>query len=140
MAMPEGPEVKTVARTLAQSLVGRTLDTFWHSSFSLRIKVDYQQFERLCGHSVDDVYSYGKVIFIGVNKKPALIAQLGMTGQLVVVKKTTPVLPHTHLRWSLLGQEDELRYVDQRRFGLINVCDEAQERLVLKKLARIHFL
>lgn len=132
--MPEGPEVRTVARTLAQKLVGQEFGTLWHSSFSLRRQVDYEALRHLENASIDDVSAYGKVLFISVRKKTAMMAQLGMTGQLKVEALEAPLLPHTHLRWPLNTSAAELRYVDPRRFGLIDACDEDGKKAIIARL------
>ncbi len=132
--MPEGPEVKTVARTLGQNLVGKELGSLWHSSLSLRKVVDYQRLKKLENSVVDDVLCYGKILFISANKKIAMMAQLGMTGQLKVEKINAPVLKHTHLRWPLKNTKLELRYVDPRRFGLIDACDENTQQKIIAGL------
>lgn len=132
--MPEGPEVKTVARTLAESLVGHSLGTLWHSSHRLRRAVDYQAFKILENKPIDEVSCYGKVLFFSSMEKPILMAQLGMTGQLTVAEQHAPLKDHTHLRWQIRGQDKELRYVDPRRFGLVDVCDEEQKQAIISKL------
>lgn len=132
--MPEGPEVKTVARTLKEALVGKTLNTFWHSPYQLRKPADYKSLKRLTDQTIDDVYSYGKVLFISANKKPFIFAQLGMTGQLMVCPKHEPIMPHTHARWSIEKTAQELRYIDPRRFGLIDSCDEKKQQTIINRL------
>ncbi len=132
--MPEGPEVKTVARTLAHALVGQELGSLWHSAYSLRRPVDYALVKQFENHVVDDVSCYGKLLFINTKKKPALMAQLGMTGQLVVVPESSPIAPHTHIRWKLKNSRQELRYVDPRRFGVFDICDEANKQKLIERL------
>ncbi len=63
-----------------------------------------------------------------------MVAQLGMTGQLTVQPEDGPIKPHTHLRWPLKNTGRELRYVDPRRFGLIDVCDEGVKKAILGRL------
>ncbi len=132
--MPEGPEVKTVARTLAEQLVGHVLGLLWHSHARLRRAVDYRQLKKLENHQIDRVFCYGKVLFISTKAKPHIMAQLGMTGQLKVTALSEPLAPHTHLRWPLKNTSKELRYVDPRRFGLIDACDEHSHRAIIAKL------
>lgn len=132
--MPEGPEVKTIARTLAEKLVGKKLGVLWHSEFRLRHDVDYRKIKEFEHHVVDDISCYGKLLFVDVNRKPALLAQLGMTGQLSVVKAKQTVLPHTHIRWPLINTDEELRYVDPRRFGLFSACDARERRAHIERL------
>src|SRR5579871_530639 len=138
--MPEGPEVKTVARTLACEMVGHELGELWHSHHRLRAAVDYSLLRRVENTVVDGVSAYGKVLFISVDQKPAIMAQLGMTGQLTVTSTKTPVLTHTHLRWPLKDTGRELRYVDPRRFGLIAPCDEEQKEAIINRLGPDPFL
>lgn len=132
--MPEGPEVKTVARTLGEHLVGKKLGLLWHSPFRLRKDADYERLKKLENSIVNDVSCYGKVLFISANEKTAMMAQLGMTGQLKVETTKSPVAKHTHIRWPLKNTELELRYVDPRRFGLIDACDEKSKQHIINRL------
>jgi formamidopyrimidine-DNA glycosylase len=132
--MPEGPEVKTVARTLANNLIGKRLGAFWHSEQKLRTKVDHEKIRKLEDRVVDNVDCYGKLLFIDVDKQPALLAQLGMTGQLSVVSRNAPVVAHTHVRWPLIDTDQELRYVDPRRFGLFAPCDAREKETRISRL------
>ena len=132
--MPEGPEVKTVARTLAENLVGERFGSLWHSEQKLRRAVDYSTFKSLENKQIDDISCYGKVLFISSEKKPVLMAQLGMTGQLTVNNIDDPLKAHTHVRLKILDGNKELRYVDPRRFGLIDTCDEMRKQAIINKL------
>jgi len=132
--MPEGPEVKTVAKTLFKRLGGKELGSLWHSHLPLRRHVDYGALRRLENSIIDGISTHGKVLFFSVNHKTAIMAQLGMTGQLKVQEIDEPLLPHTHLRWQLKRSNFEIRYVDPRRFGLIDACDEDLKARIIKKL------
>ncbi len=132
--MPEGPEVKTVAKTLHQSLVGKELGSLWHSPARLRKAANYEALKKLEHTIIDEVSCYGKVLFISANKKTAILAQLGMTGQLKVESIEAPLMKHTHLRWPLKQSNVEIRYVDPRRFGLIDSCDEATKKDIISRL------
>jgi formamidopyrimidine-DNA glycosylase len=132
--MPEGPEVKTVAKTLLARLGGKELGSLWHSHLPLRRHVDYGALKRFENSIIDGIETHGKVLFFTINKKTAIMAQLGMTGQLKVQEIDEPLLPHTHLRWQLKSSNFELRYVDPRRFGLIEACDEDLKARLIKKL------
>src|SRR5262245_20026191 len=106
--MPEGPEVKTVARTLAQELIGKRLGSLWHSALPLREVPDYTALRRCENKVVDDVTCYGKVLFVVAQEKPIWFAQLGMTGQLKVEPLEAPLLAHTHVRWRLQDTDREI--------------------------------
>lgn len=132
--MPEGPEVKTVARTLQEKLIGQQLGALWHSAYKLRRPVNYQSLKSLEKSVISGVSAYGKVLFIEINNHAAIVVQLGMTGQLKVETTNTPVARHTHVRWSLKNTPYELRYVDPRRFGLFDICDEQMRKQIINKL------
>jgi len=132
--MPEGPEVKTVARTLADQLVGRRLGVLWHSAHKLRRTVDYSRLEKLKARQISGVSCYGKILFISADEQPIIFAQLGMTGQLHVEEKKAPIKPHTHIRWELLDSSFELRYVDPRRFGLFDLCNNEIQQEIINRL------
>lgn len=132
--MPEGPEVKTVATTLHKNLAGKELGSLWHSPARLRKPTDYKALKRLENQRIDAVSCYGKVLFISVNHQTALVAQLGMTGQLKVEESDAPLAKHTHVRWLLKETNQEIRYVDPRRFGLIDACDEELKKAIIARL------
>ncbi|WP_313949461.1 DNA-formamidopyrimidine glycosylase family protein, partial [Frankia sp. AvcI1] len=52
----------------------------------------------------------------------ALIAHLGMSGQLLVVPPTTPDQRHLRIRFTFVDGGRELRFVDQRTFGGLAVA------------------
>src|SRR5262245_9974374 len=99
--MPEGPEIKTVARTLAREIVGRKLGPLWHSHLPLRNLVNYEALKTLENLVVEEVSCYGKILFIHTQQEPRIFVQLGMTGQLVVTSVHEKVATHTHMRWQL---------------------------------------
>lgn len=138
--MPEGPEIKTVTKTLQESVLEKELGLLWHSSLSLRKAADYQALKTLQNKKVSDISCYGKVIFFKVNEKTSIMAQLGMTGQLKVCEKNSAVEKHTHVRWPLKNTDFELRYVDPRRFGLVDACDEEKKQQIIAKLGPDPFL
>jgi formamidopyrimidine-DNA glycosylase len=123
-----------VAKTLGQSLVGKELGSLWHSPARLRKVADYGALKRLENSKIDEVSCYGKILFISANQKTAIVAQLGMTGQLKVEDIDAPLMKHTHLRWPLKHSSQEIRYVDPRRFGLIDACDEHSKKTIINRL------
>lgn len=132
--MPEGPEVKKIAHTLNLSLKNNCLGELWLSGLKLRKEVNYSLLKTLQNMKIASVDCYGKILFMYTNKQPILMAQMGMTGQLIIEDQSTLLKPHTHVRWQIKNTSKELRYVDIRRFGLIDSCDEAKKAQILSKL------
>lgn len=114
--MPEGPEVETIRASLAPVLLGRTFRTAWASRLSLRAPVTSAALRPLVGRRVLALGRRGKAMWIEVEGERGLLVRLGMTGRLLVQPTAQEPERHTHVRLGLNGDE-ELRFVDPRRFG-----------------------
>lgn len=126
--MPEGPEVETVRRTLEPLLVGRTLGAGWASRQKLRTPVTTRQLSFLEGRRVLTLGRHGKLMWLDAEGDVGLLLRLGMTGKLLVEPKENPRHPHTHVVIPLDEGDQELRYVDVRRFGEVVPFKSVKER------------
>ena len=115
--MPEGPEVETVRRSLLDVVVGRRIGRVRMSGLKLRTAVSPRDFKKLEGLSITDVGRRGKLLWLRAEDDAGIFVRLGMTGRLVVDKVQARPAPHTHVRIPLAPGQEELRYVDARRFG-----------------------
>jgi len=70
----------------------------------------------LRGATVGTVRRRGKYLWLPVDAD-ALLAHLGMSGQLVVGEPGRPLTPHVRARFSFTDGGPDLRFVDQRTFG-----------------------
>jgi formamidopyrimidine-DNA glycosylase len=119
--MPELPEVETVANGVHQRVRGDIIESVWFSSKPEPFKTSPAKMARaLTGKKIDRVHRVGKHIVFDLAEKTQWIVHLGMTGRLLVCAASVPVPPHTHaiLR---LSSGRELRFVDARRFGRLDV-------------------
>jgi formamidopyrimidine-DNA glycosylase len=125
--MPELPEVETIVRGLDPLLRGRRVEGVWWSGQGLHLgrKVDLRGLRAVTvGRAIAGVRRRGKYILVDVGRQEGegegegVILHLGMTGRLRVQPKTAPRVPHTHVVFALAG-DDELRFVDARRFGWV---------------------
>jgi formamidopyrimidine-DNA glycosylase len=125
--MPELPEVETVRRTLAPA-VGATIRGAWTSGKGLHMhrKPPRAALRALTGAKITALRRHGKYLLIDTDGPSSVLAHLGMTGRLLIVPKAAPRAKHTHVVLDL--GERELRYVDARRFGQIDVVERATER------------
>lgn len=122
--MPELPDVELVARRLQRAAAGRmiravrvlTPATVRSHSPTAFIRV-------LRGRRIEHVKRRGKYLLIGLNGGLTLVAHLRMTGDFEVVRTDRPVHPHTRVILNL-GAHD-LRFVDQRRFGHMDLVAAA---------------
>ncbi|HEY8926024.1 MAG TPA: bifunctional DNA-formamidopyrimidine glycosylase/DNA-(apurinic or apyrimidinic site) lyase [Polyangia bacterium] len=126
--MPELPEVETIARDLAASIVGARVRSVWGSGFGLHLgrAVDLAGIRRVCaGRRIGAVRRKGKFLLVELEDaraaarpeaRPGLVIHLGMSGRLRVEEASAARAPHTHVVLTLEGSR-ELRFVDPRRFG-----------------------
>jgi formamidopyrimidine-DNA glycosylase len=123
--VPELPEVETIASDLRPHLVGRTI-----VSCELRFPTIVRHPEPevfadlIAGHRIESVKRRGKYILIALGDERLLVVHLGMTGQLRLVSRETPIPNHTHAIFTL-DDGRQLRYRDPRRFGRLLLGTEA---------------
>ncbi len=126
--MPELPEVETVRRTLAP-VVGVTITSVWDSGKGLhmRRKPPRKALQMLVGSRITGLRRVGKYLLVDCDSNRLLLVHLGMTGRLLIARNQTPRAKHTHVVLGL-ADERELRFVDARRFGRIDVVERVRER------------
>jgi formamidopyrimidine-DNA glycosylase len=123
--MPELPEVETVRRGLAHWVVGRTIAVVAvsHPRAVRRHLGGTQDFlDLLTGRTIEDALRRGKYLWLPLDSGDALVAHLGMSGQLLVLEPGTPPGPHLRVRFAFTDGGPELRFVDQRTFGGLSVA------------------
>jgi formamidopyrimidine-DNA glycosylase len=123
--VPELPEVEVVRRGLARGLTGRTIDAVQvlHPRAVRRHEAGADQFAaRLPSCSVHAVSRRGKYLWLVLDRpdsrvREALLGHLGMSGQLLVVPSSKSAESHLRVRITFADGGRELRFVDQRTFG-----------------------
>lgn len=118
--MPELPEVETVRRMLASSIVGRTILAIEERDFP-GVMGDLTIAEAsaaLAGAEITAVERRAKYLFIRLDTDDALIVHLRMTGRLLVVPAAAAPIRFEHLAIKLNG-DLALRFGDQRKFGRV---------------------
>ena len=117
--MPELPEVETVRRGLERHVAGRTIDTVrvLHPRAVRRHVAGPDDFSAaLAGRSLDSAQRRGKYLWMSAGED-ALLAHLGMSGQLLVGEPERPVSPHVRIWFTFKDDGPDLRFTDQRTFG-----------------------
>ncbi len=121
--MPELPEVEVVRRGHARWVVGAPLGDaeVLHPRPVRRHEARAGDFaSRLRGAAVVDVVRRGKFCWLELDTGEALLAHLGMSGQLLLQPPDAAGERHLRVRIPLEGgraEGRELRFVDQRMFG-----------------------
>jgi formamidopyrimidine-DNA glycosylase len=124
--VPELPEVEVVRLGLDTHVTGRTLSAVEvHHPRAIRRHVlgpgDFTG--RLAGRKVVATRRRGKYLWLELSEDLALLAHLGMSGQLLVQPEGAPDEKHLRVRFRFADDGPELRFVDQRTFGGFLVDD-----------------
>jgi formamidopyrimidine-DNA glycosylase len=117
--VPELPEVETVRSGLEKHVVGRRIDAVevLHPRAIRRHLAGAADFtQRLRGRRFDGARRRGKYLWLPVGED-ALLAHLGMSGQLLIGPADAPLSPHVRVRFTFDDGGPDLRFTDQRTFG-----------------------
>ncbi len=129
--MPELPEVETVRRQLEPLIVGRRVERFRVLPGAERLlrgrraeEVDAQ----LRGARFVGVDRRGKYLALQLDSGQVLVVHLRMTGSLRVRSRGQDDDPFTRAVFDLDGG-DQLRFVDVRKFGTIDLAERLEDVL-----------
>ena len=127
--MPELPEVETVRAGLASHVIGALVNEIEvHDSRSLKRNFSGLDgfVNELTGERLQGVIRRGKFLWLPVTATRAVVCHLGMSGQVLVRSKEFGEDKLTRITLRLVkptGEEIELRFVDQRLFGGMQIDD-----------------
>lgn len=138
--MPELPEVETIRRGLAATVIGRrveTVDVRWHGS----LPADQSAIDGLLiGHRLRGIGRRGKLLIVDLGAGAHLLIHPMMTGQLVVVDAGRTLFAGGHPLHSMLGPmpnpttrvvfrldgDRSIFFNDQRKFGRMRLVDDEE--------------
>src|SRR4051794_4745180 len=142
--MPELPEVEVVRRGLEQGVSGRRIAAVDvnHPRAVRRHLAGPDDFKALLrDRTIEGARRRGKYLWLPLDSGDAVLAHLGMSGQLLVVPRENPDERHLHVRMQFADSSQpggtELRFVDQRTFGGLSVVlDGAELPAPIEHIAR----
>lgn len=130
--MPELPEVETVRAGLAAHVIGARV-TAIEISDRRSLKRNFSGpagfTSELMDAELGGVVRRGKFLWVPISQERALVCHLGMSGQVLVRSKGYPADGLTRIAISLdkpSGDQIEMRFVDQRLFGGMQLDDLVQ--------------
>jgi formamidopyrimidine-DNA glycosylase len=119
--MPELPEVEVIRQGLEKHLPGQLVVAVKTSHKKLRLPQPLKQLKQyIVDARVSSVDRRAKYLLIRMHNGATMVIHLGMSGRLGLFPPAAPLMKHDHLRW-LLGDSNELRFNDSRRFGSVQV-------------------
>ena len=122
--MPELPEVETVRVGLEHHVVGRVISAarVLHPRAVRRDPAGPAGFEAaIAGRRLERAERRGKYLWLEVGDGAALLAHMGMSGQMLVGEPGRPVSPHVRALFTFTDGGPDLRFTDQRTFGHLMV-------------------
>lgn len=128
--MPELPEVETVRAGLEPLLTGRRISgvRVLHPRPVRKHEQGPRDFElTLAGRTFAAPRRRGKYLWFPLVDGDAILAHLGMSGQFRVDRPEAPLLRNTRILVDLDEGEDQLRFVDQRMFGGLQISRDGAE-------------
>jgi formamidopyrimidine-DNA glycosylase len=146
--VPELPEVETVRDGLQRWVAGRTIaavEVNHPRSVRRHLAGADDLTGRLAGARIAAASRRGKYLWLPLaDRDEALVAHLGMSGQMLVRPSDAPAEKHLHVRITFADGGPELRFVDQRTFGgvqldsLVPATDRPDQRVpsVVAHIAR----
>ena len=123
--MPELPEVEVVRQGLERHVLDSKIvevDVFTPRSVRRHISGASDFANRLRDRTLTAARRRGKFLWLALDDDDALLAHLGMSGQLLVQPAGTPDELHLRIRFRLADGR-ELRFVDQRTFGSMAISN-----------------
>lgn len=124
--MPELPEVETVRRQLESLVVGRRIRAFHvlpGAERLLRGRSPDEIEAQLRDAMITGVQRRGKYLLLQLDSDQTLIVHLRMTGSLRFRANAAASEPFTRAVFDL-DRGDQLRFVDVRKFGTIDLADQ----------------
>lgn len=128
--MPELPEVEVVRAGLAPIVTGRTLagvqvlhprPVRYHPAGAEGFVAE------LVGRTLDVPRRRGKYLWLPLDGQDALLVHLGMSGQFRIDAPDAPLLPNTRVLFDFTDGGEQLRFVDQRMFGGLQLSEGGAE-------------
>src|ERR1700733_14342661 len=124
-SMPELPEVETVRAGLEQHVLGRTIATaaVLNPRAVRRDPTGPAGFTAaMIGRTLTRAERRGKYLWFVLDDGSALLAHLGMSGQLLVGEPDRELSSHVRARFTFTDGGPDLRFTDQRTFGHLMVA------------------
>ena len=122
--MPELPEVEVVRLGLAEHISGRrvaAVEVRHPRSVRRHLAGELDFAARLRGQQIRAARRRGKYLWLELDSGEALLAHLGMSGQMRIQPPGAADETHLRVRMAFADGGPELRFIDQRTFGGLSV-------------------
>lgn len=133
--MPEIAEVRTVARTLKEKIVGKKINKI-DFIYDKIINEDLNCFsEHVLNKTIEDIKTVGKYLIFNLGEY-SLVSHLRMEGKYFIKPINEEIVKHEHIIFYL--DDISLRYHDTRKFGRMFTC-LTSEVMKTKELSKLGY-
>lgn len=135
--MPELPEVENVRQSLAALVVGKTVagvNCNWEKI--LIGGCDYFE-QTLAGRTIIGVDRRGKYLLVRFDQGVTMVSHLRMEGKYQLAPTPDTAKPRFLHVWFDFTDGSQLRYLDMRKFGRMQLCQTGTETAVVPGLAKM---
>ncbi|HUY14415.1 MAG TPA: bifunctional DNA-formamidopyrimidine glycosylase/DNA-(apurinic or apyrimidinic site) lyase [Terriglobia bacterium] len=137
--MPELPEVETVLRGLSRLALGRKIVGVEVSNPAVITGSAAEFKQGVVGRFITSLRRKGKALAAELRgssgSAPAhIVIRLGMTGSVTIVEQSSPLQPHTHVRFRFEDCAEEMRFRDPRRFGSLRYCSDGELEAIFGRM------
>ena len=120
--MPELPEVETIARGLAASVLGKTIARVEIAFPRVTVPAGIRFKRALVGQRIQSVGRRAKYVVLGLSSGRRLVVSLRMTGRLIVGRAPDPLPRATHVVLEF-ADSTRLAFADVRKFGRMRLAE-----------------
>jgi len=124
--MPELPEVETIARGLARTIKGKTIEKAAVRLAKMAVAPPGVNFKRaVAGERITAIGRRGKYAVMSLASGRCLVVSLRMTGRLVVMGPGQAALPYEHVSLHFTDGS-RLAFADSRQFGRMRLTEPGE--------------
>ncbi|MFD1392754.1 bifunctional DNA-formamidopyrimidine glycosylase/DNA-(apurinic or apyrimidinic site) lyase [Lacticaseibacillus jixianensis] len=135
--MPELPEVENVRRGLAHLIVGKTVQTITTDWEKILIGGVQHFNQQLTGATITGIDRRGKYLLLRFDNGKTLVSHLRMEGKYqLALNKQDPPARFWHVSFTFTDAS-QLRYLDMRKFGRMQLVATGSEETVVPGLAKM---
>lgn len=136
--MPELPEVETVRRTLKQFVLNKKITGIDVYYDKIIVGDTHLFIDALMNQTIQDIDRVGKYL-VFILDDIAFVSHLRMEGKYHILSPQVPCDKHTHVVFHL--EDEDLRYIDTRKFGRMQLVDKVlyRHQLPLSQLGKEPF-
>ncbi len=129
--MPELPEVEIIKKELKKNCLNQKIKKVLIYTKKLKFKIT-KKIKIIEGKKILNIKRYSKYLLIKINTSYCILIHLGISGNILLLKKNKKKNKHDH--WDIQLKNKIIRYNDIRKFGFILLYNKKKIKNIISKL------